>query len=390
VTAHIAQSAPPVALLSTQGRPASSQETLFYIRFQTVTLHSPDSFSIYTSTLTTTFQIYIESYPLGGWIRLPADAITREAYCLEHPTCEVLWGEIAGSPVVTYAGVGTATIYLEYNTKSRAWRDPTSRIVNLSYPVGPFDPEKKFSIDNTIIFSRAVQPVWEPAFVTPTGYLYDEWNHTLRWVFSRTSRLEFTANLTEPLLGSDLVIEQLEIGNDQPDYGELVRYTVTVRNIGPYPAGRGLLAELFVRPADLGPPIVLTDHVGGWSWYDPERGTDIGYGLDALFKWYSGTEATTSYWTPGGFAPGETVTGTTVLTWPGLFDECLTEDCMVWAKIDPAYLEVGLVYEWWGYNPEGLDCALDQSLQPTCEEEKNNLASALHVIYIPLAMRNHN
>jgi len=379
---HIAQSAPPVVSAASPTGPSSPQDELFYRRIQTVTLHAPESFYIYTTTFTTTIQIYIEEYALGGYIRLPTDAITREAYCAEHPDCQVIWGEISGSPVVTYAGVGTATIYLEYDTWSKAWRDPASPIVNLSYPVGPFDPEKEFSITNTIVFSRAYDPMWEPAFVTPTGYVYDAWNYTLRWQLSRTSRLEFTANFTEPLLGADLVIERLETSSAQPYYGEPVRYTVTVRNVGSYRTGRAVLCELFVRPSELGPPTVLTDHVGGWAWFDEEISTMVGYHWDALFKWYSGSVATD--WWYHGLGPGEALTGTTVLTWPGFFDE---GGCGVWAKVDPTYLQVGMGYDWWGYNSEGLECGLDEHYLPTCKEESNNVRAMIYLIYLPLVLR---
>lgn len=374
----VAQGAPPIS-------PASPQQ-LFYYRVQTVTLHAPPSFDIYDTAFTTTFQIHIRSYDLGGYIRFPPETITRTAYCRDNDTCHILWSTSA----VTFAGAGTATVYLEYDTRSRAWRDPGTRNVTLHYPVGPDDPSKQFSLINTIVFSRTLEPaliVNSP--IAPGGYTYDQEAQALRWEFASTSRLEFIASFIEPLLGADLVVERLELSNLQPDYDEYIRFTITVRNSGTHATGRAILAELFVRPLDLGPPDVLTDHVGGWSWFDPVRGIQRGYHEDALFKWYKGSVATDDYWWPG-LEPGDAITGTTVLKWP---DECTRQTCGVWAKADPTYLEVGDVYEWYGYNPEGFDCEMDENVLPTCAEENNNIEGvpmpAVYTVYLPLVMRSY-
>jgi len=399
------QSAPPVSSASTRGLPVSSQETLFYNRVQTVTFHAPSLSDIYTTTFTTTFQIQIMDYHLGDWLRFPTDAVTRTASCIPTSpppptgTCQVLWG----THVVTFAGAGRGTIHLEYDTRSRAWRDPGSRAITLAYPVGPFSPTLWFSLTNTVIFSRSADfgRQLEPAFVTPTGSVHNEEDHWLRWVFTSTPRLEFTAIFTEPLLGSDLVMDRLEMSPEHPEVGQTVHYTAVVRNQGDYVTGRAVLAELFVRPYTLGPPVVLTDHVGGWSLA----------GEDALFKWYSpapyqvylplvtrayqagssGAHASVqaglpgSYWWPG-LEPGEVITGVTSFPWP---EECGARECGVWAKVDPSYMEVGAVYQWWGYNPEGLDCGLGEDGLPTCEEESNNIAAAFtrFLIYVPAVLR---
>lgn len=71
----------------------------------------------------------------------------------------------------------------------------------------------------------------------------------------------------------------------------------------------------------------------------------------------------------------------TFFPWP---EECGTQVCGVWAKVDPTYLDVGIVYGWWGYNPEGFDCELDEDRQPTCEEEKNNIRNELRRLELGL------
>ncbi len=320
-------------------------------------------------------------------------------------TCQVIWG----THVVTFAGTGRGTIYLEYDTRSRALRDHGSRAINLTYPVGPDHPDP-FSLTNTIIFSRDFNPpLLLGTSISPPGYTYDEGSHTLQWVFTSTPWLGFTATFTEPLLGSDLVVDRLEMSPDHPEVGQTVHYTAVVRNQGDYGTGRAVLAGLFVRPYALGPPVVLTDHVGGWSWID-EYGRARGYAEDALFKWYfpapyqvylplvirayqagSGGGAASaraslpgSYWWSG-LRPGEVITGVTSFAWP---EECGAQMCGAWAKVDPSYLDVGVVYEWWGYNPEGLDCDLEDGL-PTCEEESNNIAAAFarFMIYLPAVIR---
>jgi len=93
-----------------------------------------------------------------------------------------------------------------------------------------------------------------------------------------------------------------------------------------------------------------------------------------------------SYWWPG-LRPGEVITGVTSFPWPE--EECGAEMCGAWAKVDPSYLDVGVVYEWWGYNPEGLDCGLEENGLPTCEEEMNNVAAAFtrFMTYLPAVIR---
>jgi len=389
----------------------SAPDYFVYNRMQTTTLHLPHQSRIYDTVFTTTFQIGIEKYVLGSWLRMPTDAITKAASCIptDPPTatCQIIWGQ----HVVTFAGTGRGTVYLEYDTRSRAWRDPDSRIITLTYPVGPFDPQAEFGLTNTVLFSRTLKPFLTPgALITPPGYTYDEENRTLQWTLTRTPRLEFTVTFTEPLLGSDLVIDRLEMSPERPTVGQMVHYTAVVRNQGAYGSGRAILAELFVRPYVLGPPIVLTDHVGGWAWVD-KHGIERGYGEDALFKWYApapyqvylplvvrehragsappvanaGAWLPGSYWWPG-LRSGEVITGVTSFQWP---EECGTQVCGVWAKVDPSYLEVGVVYEWWGYNPEGLDCGQGEDGLPTCDEERNNIAAAFtrFLIYLPAVLR---
>jgi len=399
----IAQSASPAPSASMRELFVSSE--LIYNRVQTVTLHAPASSDVYTTAFTTTFQIQIMNYNLGDWLRFPTDAVTRAASCEDNPTCQIIWG----THVVTFAGTGKGTIYLEYDTRSRALRNQGSRAINLTYPVGPDRPEP-FSLTNTIVFSRTFDPpLLLGTSIAPPGYTYDEESHTLQWVFTSTPRLGFTAIFTEPLLGSDLVVDRVEMSPDHPEVGQTVHYTAVVRNQGPYGAGRAVLAELFVRPYALGPPVVLTDHVGGWTWID-EYGRQRGYAEDALFKWYfpapyqiylplvlrsyragaGSAPASTRGWLPGsywwpGLVSGEVITGVTSFPWP---EECGDQTCGVWAKVDPSYLDVGIVYEWWGYNPEGLDCGLGEDGLPTCDEEGNNVAAAFtrSSIYLPVVL----
>ncbi len=367
-------SAPPAFPAPPQDLPASS-DTPYYNRVQTVTLHAPPSSEIYATAFTTTFQTWIMHYQLGGWLRLPHDAVTRTASCIptDPPTatCKILWG----THVVTFAGTGWATIYLEYDTWSRAWRDPGTRGITLTYPVG--SDEYQISLTNTVVFSRSFHPLLELVFVTPTSPTYDEGNCVLRWCFTNTPRLEFTVAFTEPLLGANLRIDRLEMSDVWPEAGEHVRYTATLRNVGSYGTGRAVLTELFVRPLSLGPPTVLTDHVGGW----------LSYAEDALFRWIEPGKPPISwtYWWAG-LEPGGAITGTTVLTWP---DQCAEQACGVWAKVDPTYLDLGIVYEWYGYNPEGLECGLDDRGFPTCEEENDNIAGAKGppTVYLPLVLR---
>lgn len=399
---HAVQSAPPNSC-------ASLQEEVYYNRTQTVTLQAPSLHEMYATAFTTTFQIHIRDYTLPDWIRLPSDVVIRRVYCQDNASCGVVYGEIAGTPVVTFTGTGKATIYLEYDTQSKAWRDPGARTINLSYPVGPDYPE--MALTHTIVFSRSINPPWQLGSpISPSGYIHDHTAHTLKWVFTSTRWLRFTATFTEPLLGSDLVIDSLEMNPEEPAVGQMVYYTAVVRNQGNCGTGRSVLAEVLVRPYALGPPVVLTDHVGGWSWTD-ENGLPRGYGEDALFNWYFpapyqiylplvvrayrvGSAAAPvgaqvllpgSYWWPG-LEPSHVTTGVASFPWP---EDCGTQMCGVWAKVDPAYMDVGVVYEWWGYNPEGLDCGLGEDHLPTCQEERNNIASAFtrFLIYLPLTLR---
>ena len=386
---------------------ASLESGIFFTRVQTVTLHAPVG-DTYASSYTTTIRFRITDYPLGPawWIMTPYDAITREVTCTDNDTCQIIYQtphEIVSS------GTGEATVSIHYDTASKATRESGSRVINLKYGAGPVTGTYPFRITNTIQYTRAGESL-EFVSATPPDYEHYVLTQTLRWVYSSTPRLQFTAAFTDPLLGSDLVIEHLEASPEYPEVGQTVHYTVVVRNQGDYGTGRAVLAELFVRPYALGPPIVLTDHVGGW-WWEDEHGTPHGYAEDALFKWYmpapyqvylplvtrayqagsGGARASTqvllpgSYWWPG-LGPGEVITGVTSLPWP---EECGTQICGVWAKVDPTYLDVGVVYGWWGYNPEGFDCELTQDRQPTCEEETNNIAAAFtrFLIYLPVIMR---
>jgi len=398
---HSAHGAPlePAGLARAPGAPA---QEMYYYRVQTVTLHAPGQSDIYTTAYTTTFQFEIRDFVLGSWLRLPSDAVTHTATCIHNnaptDTCTILWG----TDVVTFAGPpGTrGTIYLAYDTRSRAWRSPDARVITLTYPVGPFLDEL-ISLTNTLLYSRSLEPVWEPAFVTPTGYTHDEDNRVLRWEYTSTLRRVFTATFTELWLGSDLTIDGLEMSDSWPKPGDTVHFTVTVRNVGPYTTGRAVLTELFVRPRSVGPPIRLEDHYGGW----------ISYTRAALFKWLfpaehqvflplvtqgsssqqlAASEALRpvlpgSYWWPG-LGPGQTITGTTTLEWPA---ECITGTCGVWVKVDPTYLDLGVAYDWYGYNPEGFACERDERGLPICEEENNNMLAYYPTVHLPLVLRNY-
>jgi hypothetical protein len=247
----------------------------------------------------------------------------------------------------------------------------------LSYGVGPTvglgEKEKIFALTNTVFFARGLYGAeWYPIEkgISPGGYTYDPYDYRLTWTFTRTSKVAFTIPFHEPLLGSDLVVEDIRMSPTSPDVGDPVHFTVTVRNIGPYTTGRPILAELFVRPVISGPPIVLTDHYGGW----------MSYFTPTLIKW---PPSYTEFWYAG-LGPGEAVTGTTVFTWQ---PECV-EPCDVWVKVDPTYIQLGVGYEWYGQNPEGFQCSLDASMQPTCPEENNNLRGLTHRVYLPIVMRN--
>jgi len=373
-----------------------------YTRVQVVTLQPLPLHDIYATAYTTIFQFEIVDYELPRYVQVPSDAITKEVSCIPAvPPCVIIWDPL--NHRYYFSGTGKAHVYLHYDTSSRAMRSPGSRLVTLQYPVGPVEAGALIRLTNTVIFSRSADfgRQLEPAFVAPTGSTHNEEDHWLRWVFTSTPRLEFTAIFTEPLLGSDLVMDRLEMSPERPEVGQTVHYTAVVRNQGDYGTGRAVLAELFVRPYALGPPVVLTDHVGGWSLA----------GEDALFKWYSpalyqvylplvtrayqagssGAHASVqaglsgSYWWSG-LEPGEVITGMTSFPWP---EECGARECGVWAKVDPSYMEVGAVYQWWGYNPEGLDCGLGEDGLPTCEEESNNIAAAFtrFLIYMPAVLR---
>jgi len=386
----------------------SLQSGVFFTRVQTVTLHTPVD-DTYANSYTTTIRFRITDYPLSpAWyIVTPGDAITREVTCTDNATCQIIYQT---PHQIVFSGTGEATVYMHYDTASKATREPGSRVINLKYGTSATDEDLPFRITNTIQYTRTGEPL-EFVSATPLDYEHNVLTPTVRWVYSSTRRIQFTAAFTEPLLGSDLVIDRLEMSPEYPEVGQTVHYTIVVRNQGDYGTGRAVLAELFVRPYAFGPPIVLTDHVGGWWWID-EHGHEHGYGLDALFKWYfpasyrvylplvmrayqagSGGVARTStqvlfpgsHWYPG-LGPGGVITGVLSLPWP---EECGTQICGVWAKVDPAYLKKWVVYGWWGYNPEGFDCALGEDELPTCEEEMNNIASAFtrFLIYMPVIMQ---
>lgn len=370
----LAEGAPP---------PTSGEGELFYERVQTVTLHSPPAADIYSTIYSTTFQIRIAGFRLNDWINLPPDAVVHTANCVATwpptATCEAL---IDPTRVVFSGTVGgKGTVYLDYDTRSRAWRDPQSPNVQIEYPVGPQDPTWPFALTNTLVFSRSISPVWEPVAVSPGGYIYTPTECvfaytttacSLTWGFTETTRLTFTVALRETLLGSDLVIEEMTMSNYRPAIGEPVRYTVTLRNIGVYTTGRSVIAGLYIRPADQGPPLALTSTFGG----------PLTFGEAALFKWI-GTDPPSYWW--AGLAPGSTIVGTTVMTWPTY---CSGPGvCGVWAQADVLRWQTG--YEWYGHNPEGLICSLGAApIMPTCDEENNNVLSVTWpFIYLPRVFR---
>ncbi|HHS98569.1 MAG TPA: hypothetical protein ENK08_11890 [Chloroflexi bacterium] len=364
---------------------APTQDEVWYTRTQTVILHEPSNREVFATIYTTTSMIRIDGFkaydPFFNWFRLPSGAVTHTATCTptvpSTGTCRVIWNDPTKNytPNVVFSGTGLAEIYLEYDAQNLASRDPSGPTITLQYKVGPSDPNKQFILSNTILFPRSLYGAeWYPikGHISPAGYTYDRDDYRLSWSFTRTSRVTFTVLLREPLLGSDLVVEDIQMSPTSPNVGDPVRFTVTVRNIGPYTTGRPILAELFVRPVISGPPTVLTDHYGGW----------MSYFTPTLVKWPP-LYGESDYWYAG-LGPGEAVTGTTVFTWQ---PEC-AEPCDVWVKVDPTYIQLGVGYEWYGQNPEGFLCALDSSLQPTCPEENNNLRAYIQQIYLPLVMRN--
>ena len=372
--APLSQGAPPAP-------PGDSD--LFYERVQTVTIHAPLAADIYTTTYTTTFQIHIAGFRLNDWINLPADAVVYTATCRPTwpptATCEA----VLAPPRVIFSGTvgGKGTVYLDYDTRSRARRDPQSPNVWLEYPVGPQDPSWIFGLTNTIIFSRSISPVWEPLTVSPGGYVYTPaeciFAYTttacsLSWGFTETTRLTFTLALRETLLGSDLIVEDIAMDNYLPAIGELVHYTVTVRNVGAYTTGRSVIAGLYIRPVEQGPPVALTNAFGG----------PLTFGEAALFKWF-GTNPPSYWW--AGLAPGDFIVGSTALTWPTY---CSGPGvCGVWAQADVLRWQTG--YEWYGHSPEGTMCSLGTlPIMPTCDEEINNHRSVnWPFIYLPLVQR---
>jgi hypothetical protein len=257
-------------------------------------------------------------------------------------------------------------------------------------------------LTNTLVYSRSLVPLWSAYSITPTPTYSNAEEGLVSWVYSSTYRREFELILDEPWLGSDLVVEELSMSNPQPTPGEPVVYTVTVRNDGADPAGRPILTEMLVRPYNLGAPVQLDDHEGGWS----------SYGDAALIKWLDASSVAglgadhvdfpiaasggvegedrfqapaASYWWPG-LAPGESVTGATTMYWP---DECEFELCQVWTKVDPAYVDLGYAYEWYGYLPEGYSCEHDAQRVPLCAVEMNNVASFYDLgwLYLPMVAR---
>ncbi len=362
---------------------AAGQAELFYTRIQTITIHSPLAVDIYTTTYTTTFQTHITDFRLNDWINLPPNTVVRTT------TCQPTWPPTATCQAVIdptrviFSGTvgGKATIYLNYDTRSRAWRDPQSPLIRLEYPVGPQEPTWLFSLTNTIIFSRTIGPVWEPLTISPDSYVYSDtaciFAYTttacsLRWSFTETSRLTFSLTLRETLLGSDLTVENVSMNNYRPAVGELVHYTVTVRNVGAYTTGRPVIAGLYIRPVEQGPPVVLTSTFGG----------PITFGDTALFKW-AGLSPPSYWW--HGLVPGEAIVGSTVLTWPTYCVE--PGACGVWAYADVLRWQTG--YEWYGHSPEGTTCSLSTlPLMPTCDEENNNYRAVdWPIIYLPLVCR---
>lgn len=379
-----------------------------YTRVQTVTLQPLSMRDIYATIYTTTFQFEMLDYELPRYVQVPTDAIVHEVSCSPIiPPCNITFDRVEYR--YTFSGTGKARVYLHYDAFGRAMRSPGSRLVTLQYPAGPRDrPDEYFQLTNTIRFGRPFDPKLTLWWADPPGYVRDK--DSLLWVLPSTPRLTFTVAFTEPLLGADLVIDRLEVSTERPAVGQMVRYTAVVRNQGDYETGRPVLAELFVRPYVLGPPVVLTDHVGGWLWVD-EQGNTHAHGLDALFKWYfqlehqiylplvlrastsgcAGAAATDGPWVPGswwwpGLKPEKVITGTTAFPWP---EECGAQVCGVWAKVDPTYLEFGGGYEWYGSNPEGLNCHVGIDGLPTCEEERNNIAAAFtrFLIYLPAVLR---
>ena len=350
-----------------------------YDRTQTVTLQAPAQADIYATAYTATFQIDIERYVLGSYIALPPATVTETAWCAAddpEEACEIIWG----TDVVTFGleGTGRGHIYLEYDTSSRATRDPGSGTVFLAYPVGPYDLYQ-ISLTNTVHYSRSLDPPWVVTSITPTETISDAGSSMVQWILPSTARRTFELTLNEPWLGCDLVVEQLDMSNSHPMPGEPVVYTLTVRNDGPVATGRPVLAEVLVRPVDWGTPVELDDHRGGW-------GT---YGEDALFKWLDQPDnqdrsqvPMSEYWWPG-LESGEVITGVTEFYWPQ--EMCVQNLCQVWARLDPAYDDPDLAYEWYGYNPEGYVCEYGVDGLPLCVEETNNIVSYydFDAIYLP-------
>lgn len=371
-------------------RDRSPDDELLYRRVQTVTLHSPRPGSVYSTSYGTRFQISIQGWVLGRYIAMPQDVITNAAACQGNPTCEIIWGEEyiqqLGEirPVVTYSGTGEADIYLDYDTWTQAARTPGSPEVHLEYTVGPIDVERKFSISNTIIFSRVseLRTAWRPAEIQPTGYSYSPtacafaYTSTacsLDWRLDETSRLDFSVTFVEPLLGSDLVVDKVEMSTDTPSFGEAVQYTLTVRNAGAYTTGRAVIAGIFVRPYVQGAP-GLTDTLNS---------------EDALVDWIEPSKPPISwtYWWIG-LAPGERVMGTTVMTWSNSCSGLGTGlgECWVWGYADCLANQSG--FEWYGHNPEGMMCDLNEdTMRPTCIEEQNNVRDVSAVVFLPLVLR---
>ncbi len=369
------------------GAPPSAPQEIRYHRTQTVTLHSPQPEHIYATTLTTTFQIKIQDYVMGSYLRLPLDAAVRISDCVSTQpataTCYAYITIVSGDRRIIFTNGITGSrgdIHLEYDTWSKIHRNPDERIIEVNYRVGP-DPQFNYTIalTNTIVFTRSLEyfgQYLEPfpflglnPLIKPPGYTYYSKTQMLRWVLTSTPKVTFTATFTEPLLGSDLVIDRLEMSPQKPELGEPVRYTVTVRNAGPYES-RAVQTELFIRRPELGAPTAPSDRYGGYAEHRDA----------ALFKWVG----TDSFWYAG-LAPGDSITGTTTVTWP---DYCTR--CGVWARVDSTFFAGA---KWYGYNPEGLYCELDADDVPTCTEELNNLSAGLMVVadiptvYLPLIRR---
>lgn len=93
-----------------------------------------------------------------------------------------------------------------------------------------------------------------------------------------------------------------------------------------------------------------------------------------------------SYRRPG-LDPGWVITGTTLIAWPAA---CPVEACGVWAQVDPTFLDLGIVCDWYGYNPEGLNCGQGADGLPVYAEERNNITAYFPVIDLAFASQGYS